>query len=285
MIPFALKVSTLVKVAAKASISGSESGDPAENAALGLDHLQAHGVELRKVGSDAVFEHEAVVASVIGFAHRGVDADFRRYAGDDQLLDAAVLEDGVEVGGVKGALPRLVDHRLAWRRVEFGDDVVARFAAHQDAAHGPDVADAGRAAPAHFLGGRQIGEIGPVALARMHREEPRGSPRRQDAFVGLDRAAQLRDIVAEHLAESAGLEKVSLHIDDQKRAMVGRQFKAIGLGGDFHDFVHFRIHPSRRLEKGLHAYRSRALARFSARQRTFSSALSFLSNNRARMGG
>src|SRR5271157_5278485 len=84
---------------------------------------------------------------------------------------------------------------------------------------------------------------------------------------------------------AAGLEKVSLHIDDQKRAMVGRQFKGIGLGGDFHEFVHFRIHPRRRLEKGLHAYRSRALARFSARQRTFSSSLSFLSNNRARMGG
>ena len=92
-------------------------------------------MELGEVGAHAVLEHEAVVAPVVGFAHRGVDADFRRHAGDDELLDAAVLQDRVKVGGVEGALARLVDDRLAGLRVELGDDVVARLAAHQDAAH------------------------------------------------------------------------------------------------------------------------------------------------------
>src|ERR1700691_1813678 len=43
--------------------------DPAEDAALGLDHLQAHGLELREIGPHAILEHEAVVAPVVGFAY------------------------------------------------------------------------------------------------------------------------------------------------------------------------------------------------------------------------
>src|SRR5260370_22705747 len=112
-------------------------GDPAEDAALGLDHLQAHGLELWKVGSHAVFEHEAVIAPVVGFAHRGVDADFGRYAGDDELLDAAALKDCVEIGGEEGALARLVDHRLAGRRAELRHDVLARRAPPPAPAHRP----------------------------------------------------------------------------------------------------------------------------------------------------
>ena len=86
---------------------------PAEDAALRLDHLQAHRLELGEIGADAVLRHEAVVAAVVGFAHGGVHADLGGHAGDDELRDAAVLQDGVQVGGEERALARLVDHRLA----------------------------------------------------------------------------------------------------------------------------------------------------------------------------
>ncbi len=66
-------------------------GDPTEDAALSLDHLQTHGVEFGKVGAAAVLKHEAVVAAVVGLADRGVDADFGRHAGDDELLHVPVL--------------------------------------------------------------------------------------------------------------------------------------------------------------------------------------------------
>ena len=72
-------------------------------------------MEVREIGADAIFEHQTVVAAVVGFAHRGVDADLRRDAGDNELLDAPVLQDGVQVGGVKRALAGLVDDRLAGR--------------------------------------------------------------------------------------------------------------------------------------------------------------------------
>src|SRR3954454_5583472 len=54
--------------------------DPAEDAALGLDHLQAHLVKLGEVGCAAVRDDDAAVAAVIGFAHGGIDAHLGRDA-------------------------------------------------------------------------------------------------------------------------------------------------------------------------------------------------------------
>src|ERR1700756_3965724 len=63
-------------------------GDPAEDAALCLDHAQPHLLKLREVGSDAIGNDEAVVAAVVSFAHRRVDADLGGDPADDQLGDA-----------------------------------------------------------------------------------------------------------------------------------------------------------------------------------------------------
>src|SRR5260370_19855336 len=91
----------------------SRARHPAENAALGLDHLETHLLEFGKVRADAVLGDQAVVAAVVGLADGGVDAHFGGDAGDDELGDAAVLEDRMQVGGVEGALAGLVDDRLA----------------------------------------------------------------------------------------------------------------------------------------------------------------------------
>ena len=195
-------------------------------------------MELREIGATAVFEHEAVVAAVVGFPHRGVDADLRRHAGDDELLDVLVLQDGVQVGGVERALARLVDDRLAGLGIKLGNDVVAGFASHQNAAHRAGVADRRGAAAANFLGRRQIGEVGPMALARMENGKSGGAPRRQKLAVRLDGAAQLRDVVAEHFAKAAGLEKIALHVDDQERAMLRRERELVRFGRKVDGCVH-----------------------------------------------
>ena len=69
-----------------------------------------------------------------------------------------------------------------------------------------------------FLGRRQVAEVGPVPFARVHDRQAVRPPGGQQAPVRLDRPAQLRHIVAEHLAEAAGLEEIALHVDDQQRA-------------------------------------------------------------------
>ena len=82
------------------------------------------------------------------------------------LSDAARAQHQLEVGGAERALARLVDDRLARQRRELGDDLPARLAAHQDAAARPGIADAGAdAARAPALVGRQVGEVGAMALA------------------------------------------------------------------------------------------------------------------------
>src|ERR1700730_4176703 len=115
--------------------------DPAEDAALRLDHAQSHLLKLREIRADAIGYDDAFVAAVVRLTHRGIDADLGRYPADDQLRDVPVLQHRVEVGGVKRALPRLVDNRLPRPRIKFGDDVVSGLAAHQDPAHRAGVAN------------------------------------------------------------------------------------------------------------------------------------------------
>src|SRR5664279_1215225 len=109
--------------------------DPAEDAALGGDHAQAHLMKFRKIRSGAITQHQTIVAAIVGFTHGRVDADFGRYAANEQLRDAAILEHCVEVGRVERALAGLVDHGFARNRCEVGDDVVTGFAAHENPAH------------------------------------------------------------------------------------------------------------------------------------------------------
>src|SRR5260370_4431674 len=86
--------------------------DPAENATLGLDHPQPDGMKFREVGAAAILQHEAVIAAVIGLAHRRVDADLRRDAGHHQLPYAAMPQGGARGGGEECALAGLVNDRL-----------------------------------------------------------------------------------------------------------------------------------------------------------------------------
>ena len=54
-----------------------------------------------------------------------------------------------------------------------------------------------------------------MAFPRMQHGETGGAPRRKQPAIGLDRPAELGNVVAEHLAEAAGLQEIPLHVDDQ----------------------------------------------------------------------
>src|SRR4051794_16392051 len=140
--------------------------DRAEDAALHRHHLDRRLVVAPVGGAAAVLEQQALEAAVVGLAHRGVDADVSRDAGQHDIADAAGAQDQLEVGGAERSLARLVDHGLLGERRQPGDDLPAGLAADQDAAAGPGIADAGpdpARAPALVL--RQVGEVGPVPLA------------------------------------------------------------------------------------------------------------------------
>jgi hypothetical protein len=50
-------------------------------------------------------------------------------------------------------------------------------------------------------------------------------------LVRFDGAAQLRDVVAEHLAKTSRLKKIALHVYDQERAVLGSERELVRIGG------------------------------------------------------
>src|SRR6185312_14031741 len=73
---------------------------PAEDPALGLDHLQAHLVKLGEVRAAGVGGDDAAITAIVGLAHSGVDADLGGHAADEQVLYSAVGQDRLQVGGI-----------------------------------------------------------------------------------------------------------------------------------------------------------------------------------------
>ena len=103
---------------------------------------------------------------------------------------------------------------------------------------GPASPMAGGAAAAYFLGRRQVEQVGPMALARMEGRQTGGAPGREQPAIRLDRAAELRNVVAEHFAEAPGLEEIALHVDNQQRAMGRGERERIGLGLEVYGLRH-----------------------------------------------
>ncbi len=211
---------------------GGRVGDPAEDAALGGDHVEADALELREVGADAVGEDQDVVAPVIGFADRRVHAHLGGHPGDDERLDARVGEDLLQIGAVEGALAGLVEHDLPGQRCKLVDDVVAVLAAHQDAAVRPGVADPQRRLAASQLGRGQVGEVRQVPLAGVDDQQSRLTGGGQDALQRRDDRRQLADIVAEGLTEPAGQQEVALHVDQQQGDLARWEAERLGVSGD-----------------------------------------------------
>ena len=149
-------------------------------------------MEFGKVGCAAIRQHHAAIAAVVGFAHRGVDADLGGDAADQQILDAVALQHVAELGGVERALARLVDHDLAVERIQFGNDVVAGFAANENAPHRAGIADAQGRRAAFDLGRRRVGQIGQMAFAGVHDQHAGLARRIQHRRDRLHRPRELR---------------------------------------------------------------------------------------------
>src|SRR5581483_8877602 len=127
---------------------------------------------------------QALVAAVVGLAHRGVHAYVGGDAGEQDVRDALAAQHQVELGRVERALARLVDQHLTRYGRDLRHDLPPGFATHQDAPGRPLRADLrpdlGRS-PALVRG--QVGEVRGVPLPGVddqhaHRpgvcEQPRG---------------------------------------------------------------------------------------------------------------
>ena len=202
---------------------------PSDDGALRADHVERRRLEGGKVARGRVLDQQAFVAAVVGLAHRGLHADFGRDAGEDELGDAARLQDLGDVGGVEHALAGLVDHDLA------GRGRAGRRRSARRARRAPGCAPSARrrrcaatGVPRARLAGGQSDRSGRwhSRVCRIVQPLSRKAPI-SAATVGTI-CDHRREIVAERLAEAAGLEEVALHVDhDERRA---RRIEAEGEG-------------------------------------------------------
>src|SRR5947209_4610127 len=133
--------------------------------------------------------------------------------------NATVLQFGMEIGGVKGALAWFRDHDLAGPWLKTWNEVIARLALDENSPHRPDIADLQCSSSAAALRGRTIRKVGTVALLGVH-DRPTAFPEGpQELFHGRYCGRQAPHIVAQDGAESAGFEKIALHVDDQERGI------------------------------------------------------------------
>ncbi len=173
----------------------------------------------RRLGTGAgVADGQAVEAQVDRLAQCRGHADFGGHAREDQRLDATLAQQQVEIGMGEGAVAGLVDHRLAGQRLQFVDQVMAVFAAHQQPAKRAGRADrrAGGLGTV-ALGRRQVGQVRAMAFAGMHHQQPERPGLRQQAGDHRDRRAQAVDVQPCLVGIAAGGAEVALHVDDQQR--------------------------------------------------------------------
>src|SRR4029079_13013091 len=88
-------------------------GDSAEYAALHLHHLQRREMIAEIGGAGAILQQKAFETAIIGLTHGRVHAYVGGDSGQHDVVDAALRQDQLEVGGTERALARLVDDRLA----------------------------------------------------------------------------------------------------------------------------------------------------------------------------
>jgi hypothetical protein len=143
-------------------------------------------------------------------------------------LDPLHLQDRVHVGGVEGALAGLVHDRLTLDRVDLLDDVVAVGAADEEPAHRPFVADMDLRVATLVLGARQVREVGAVPFAGVDHEDPRLAAGLQDALGSRQGGEQEGCVVAERLAEAAGIHEVALEVDHHQRGLLGIELEVVG---------------------------------------------------------
>src|SRR5450830_515916 len=189
-------------------------------------------MEYGEIAGAGVFDDQAFVAAVVGFAHRGLYADFGRDAGKEQVRDAARLQLRVQVGGVERALAGFVDHQLpiVWRQQR--QDLVARFAAHQNAAHRTFIANTQRGIASLEFGRRTVGQIRQMRFARVHHQHAVFARQRQQFRYRRDDGRQRPHIIAEHAAEAAFLDEIALHVDHHQRRAAAVELIGIGNGVD-----------------------------------------------------
>src|SRR5882724_328753 len=182
-------------------------------------------------GAAAILEQQAFEASVVGLAHRRMDADVGRDARQHEVGNAAQPQHQFEIGGAEGAFAGLVDDRLAGQWGQLRYDLPPGLAAHQDSAARAGVANAGADAPrAPALIRRKVGEVGTMSLAGVKDMEALAAHYGEHSCDRLDRRTGKAQIASHAVDIAADAAEIGLHVDDDQRRVRRPKIAVIGPG-------------------------------------------------------
>lgn len=83
-------------------------------------------------GGGAILQEDAVEASIVGFSHRGKDADVGGHTRKNKVLDALVAKEELKVRVREGTTAGFVDNWLSWNRIQFIDGIMADLSADEE---------------------------------------------------------------------------------------------------------------------------------------------------------
>jgi len=163
----------------------------------------------------AVRQEQALVPAVVGVAHRRVDADVGRDARQGDVLDAFAAEEQIQIGGVEGSFPGLIDDGFAFKRSQLWNNFPSRFSTNEDPPARPRVANSGSdTLTTPSLVPWKIRQIRTMAFARVHDEETFPSGLAKHALNRCDWRARKGNVVAHLVDISACATEIDLHVDD-----------------------------------------------------------------------
>ena len=185
-------------------------------------------MELGKVRGAAVAGHDAAVAAVVGLAHRRVHADLGRDAArrsacrcrgcagcacrsvaKNAPLPGLSMTGSPASGASAGTMSWPGSPRIRMRPIGPGAPMRSVGAPRSTFARG-----------ASDRSGRWPSRVWMTSM-------PRAARRVEQRAARLDGRAQQRDVVAERLAEAAGLEEVALHVDDHERRRAADRSRSV----------------------------------------------------------
>lgn len=172
----------------------------AEDPALNLHHPHGRAAQLLTDRARRVLDEQTLIRAVVALPDGRMHTHIRRDAADDELGDAAHLEEELKVRVRERGAAGLVDDGLVRGGVELGDDIVPRLAADEEPAQGATIADAEarRVIPgAEELARRERRQIRAVALAGVVDGVSGGTEGGEEAGDVGDGGARVRDGVSE----------------------------------------------------------------------------------------
>mmetsp|Transcript_26689 Transcript_26689/g.61307 ORF Transcript_26689/g.61307 Transcript_26689/m.61307 type:complete len:233 (-) Transcript_26689:55-753(-) len=190
---------------------------------------------MRSVTGARIFNHNAMIAPIVGFSYRGMNTHFGCDAAHEERRNVLGAQDAFQIGGIKTSLARFVNDGFRGQRIQVGDDIVTRFPSHQNSTKRSGLSNGRPAATGPMALVRvQIGKVGSVTFARVKDGQTAVPGRLEKGLTRWNGLAQLTHVVAQSLAKTTLVQKIGLHVDHNQGGFGPGNGEGVGLHVDQH---------------------------------------------------